>query len=138
MQQQANARRTLRRLKPKAERVVENRGRALKLADSAYQKFRKEKGSLRKLAGSLPVLIRLLRSWAKREYRTVPWRTVVLIAAGILYFVNPFDLVPDVLTGIGFVDDLSVLTAVLAAVQGEVEKFEAWEAERGGSEAPPA
>ncbi len=41
-------------------------------------------------------------------------RTVLLGA--IAYFVLPIDMVPDILAGLGFTDDASVLAAAIAAV----------------------
>jgi uncharacterized membrane protein YkvA (DUF1232 family) len=39
----------------------------------------------------------------------------------LLYFINPFDLVPDVIAAIGFADDAAVLAAAWAIVQGSVK-----------------
>lgn len=38
----------------------------------------------------------------------------------LAYFVLPFDIVPDMLVGIGFTDDIAVLTAALAAVRPHI------------------
>ncbi|MBO0905338.1 DUF1232 domain-containing protein [Jiella sonneratiae] len=43
----------------------------------------------------------------------------VLIAA-LAYFVLPMDLVPDMLLGIGFTDDIAVLLAAFNAVRGNI------------------
>jgi uncharacterized membrane protein YkvA (DUF1232 family) len=47
----------------------------------------------------------------------VPTRYKAIILAGLLYLVNPFDAVPDVLPGVGYLDDAAVLLAVLEAVR---------------------
>lgn len=40
-----------------------------------------------------------------------------LIALGaILYFINPFDLIPDALPGIGYIDDIGVLTLAVQQI----------------------
>jgi uncharacterized membrane protein YkvA (DUF1232 family) len=37
-----------------------------------------------------------------------------LAAGALLYFINPFDLIPDALAGVGYLDDFAVLTLVCA------------------------
>ncbi len=43
-------------------------------------------------------------------------RDVLYLAAALLYFISPLDAVPDVLPGIGYVDDLIILSAVVGLV----------------------
>lgn len=38
--------------------------------------------------------------------------TKALILGGLLYFLNPFDLIADAILGIGFVDDLGILVLI--------------------------
>jgi len=39
----------------------------------------------------------------------------------LLYFINPFDIVPDLLAVIGFADDAAVLAAAMAIVQASIK-----------------
>lgn len=78
-------------------------------------------------AQDLRTLVRLARAWAFRKYRRVPWRTVTYVVAAILYFINPIDLVPDMLAGIGFVDDAAVIHAVIQSLHGDLTAFREWE-----------
>ncbi len=43
-------------------------------------------------------------------------RDVLYLAAALLYFISPLDAVPDILPGIGYVDDLIILSAVVGLV----------------------
>jgi uncharacterized membrane protein YkvA (DUF1232 family) len=54
----------------------------------------------------------------------------VLIAGAVVYFVAPLDLIPDALIGIGFVDDVAVISAVVRAVRDELDRFQAWETQQ--------
>lgn len=47
----------------------------------------------------------------------IPKRYKVLGIATLLYLINPFDAIPDVLPGIGYVDDAAALAAFLVAVR---------------------
>ena len=44
---------------------------------------------------------------------------LTLIAA-LAYFVAPFDIIPDMIAGLGFADDATVLLAAITAVQGSI------------------
>jgi uncharacterized membrane protein YkvA (DUF1232 family) len=61
---------------------------------------------------------------------------LTLIAA-LAYFVSPFDAVPDFLFGIGFVDDVTVLAAAIAAVQGSIRDEHRERARRALADPPP-
>jgi uncharacterized membrane protein YkvA (DUF1232 family) len=69
----------------------------------------------------------MLKAYATGKYREVPWKALLLIAAAVIYFVNPIDLIPDWIPGLGITDDLGILLTVYKSVSVEVEKFLAWE-----------
>jgi uncharacterized membrane protein YkvA (DUF1232 family) len=68
----------------------------------------------------------------------VPTATVLLVIAAVLYFVVPVDLIPDVLVGVGLVDDVAVIGWVTRRIRGELDAFRRWEAARSGPPGPPA
>lgn len=51
----------------------------------------------------------------------VPWETLCLLAAAVLYLLCPADAVPDFLPGLGWADDLAVLLYALNAVKKRYE-----------------
>ncbi len=53
--------------------------------------------------------------YCARDPETPAYVRAVLLGA-IAYFVLPIDMVPDILAGLGFTDDASVLAAAVAAV----------------------
>ena len=68
-------------------------------------------------------LIELLKAWIRGEYREVPWNTLLLGTGAVIYFVNPFDAIPDFIPAAGFLDDASVIGFVLASARSDIEKF---------------
>lgn len=50
-----------------------------------------------------------------------PLRAKAILFAALAYFVLPTDTVPDLLLGIGFTDDIAVLTAALAAIRAHLK-----------------
>jgi uncharacterized membrane protein YkvA (DUF1232 family) len=70
---------------------------------------------------------RLVSAYARGRYTAISFRALVAMVAALIYFVNPFDLVPDALLGIGFADDLTILTWVFGLWEQELKLFEQWE-----------
>ncbi len=52
--------------------------------------------------------------WANRS--KLRKSDVAYLAAALLYFISPFDAVPDLLPGIGYVDDVIVVSAIVGLV----------------------
>ncbi|RXK87785.1 DUF1232 domain-containing protein [Chlorobaculum sp. 24CR] len=79
------------------------------------------------LTDKFQVLVRLVRAYVNRQYRIVPWQTVILAVAALIYFVNPLDAIADFLPLVGFFDDAAVFTAVLASINHDLNEFLEWE-----------
>ena len=62
-------------------------------------------GFLKEFWDTLMTFLRLIRAYARGDYRQVRWETVTLVVAAVLYFLMPIDVIPDVLLGLGFVGD---------------------------------
>jgi uncharacterized membrane protein YkvA (DUF1232 family) len=76
-------------------------------------------------------LVRLVRAYAAGRYRDVAVDDLLLVLAGMVYFVSPLDLIPDLIAGVGLIDDLVVLRFVLRSVPDVLGRFRAWEARQG-------
>jgi uncharacterized membrane protein YkvA (DUF1232 family) len=87
-------------------------------------------GALSAVFQSLRALLRLLRAYVKGEYRNVPPKSLILIVAGVLYFLMPIDVIPDFIVGLGFIDDAAVLAWVVSTVKTVLDDFVIWEASR--------
>lgn len=101
-----------------------------KVFERGMAKFDKEKARLNSVLEELSTLLRLLKAWATRSYTEVPVRTMVLVVGAVLYFLLPFDFIPDFILGVGFLDDITVITFVVQSVRKDIEKFQQWEAEQ--------
>lgn len=66
-------------------------------------------------AGSGLIEMALQLYYAARDEKTPAWARATIYGA-LGYFIAPVDAVPDIIPGMGFVDDLGVLTAAVAAV----------------------
>jgi uncharacterized membrane protein YkvA (DUF1232 family) len=72
-------------------------------------------------------LVRLVVAYARGNYRDIPPDSLAVVVGGLLYVVSPLDLIPDVLPGIGFLDDAAVIGWVIKSVRDELDAFRAWE-----------
>lgn len=113
--------------KRSAKQVLRRRFRVLRLVRDAYAKLFSHEKAVEKVREDFGVMLRLSKSWAKREYRHIPWKSLLYAVAAIIYFVNPIDLIPDAIPGIGFIDDVAVIGAVVNAIRGDLEQFLHWE-----------
>lgn len=118
----------------KAEKIAKEPGKLKKLLQDAGEKlaeFDTENKTFSTLLNQLSVFLRMVRAYANKEYPELPWRSLVSIVAAILYFIMPFDLIPDYIPIAGFMDDMAVLAWVYRNVEKDVDEFLNWEAETG-------
>jgi uncharacterized membrane protein YkvA (DUF1232 family) len=72
-------------------------------------------------------MLRLIRAYYRREYRHVSLQNLVMIVGAIIYILNPFDLIPDWIAGLGFADDAVVLAFAVRQTRQTLDDFMAWE-----------
>ncbi len=72
-------------------------------------------------------MLRLIRAYYRGDYRNVAIGTLLIIIAAILYVVNPFDLIPDWVPGLGLLDDAFVVGFAVRKTQRTLDDFMAWE-----------
>lgn len=120
------------KIKSKAEEYARDPNKVKQLLNDAVKKTKSYEGSRGPLAdvwGYLTALFRLLKAYIRGDYRDIPWGPIVLVIVAILYFVSALDLIPDILPG-GLVDDVAVISFVVAQVKTDLDNFMAWEVEQ--------
>ena len=114
--------------KSKAEEYARDPEKAKKLVDEAMKKIKgKNKGPLGEVWMYLTALIRLTRVYFTRQYTDIPWQTIVLAIAALIYFVSPFDLIPDFIPVAGYLDDVAVISFVVESIKTDSDNFLEWE-----------
>jgi uncharacterized membrane protein YkvA (DUF1232 family) len=84
---------------------------------------------LRKYAELGKIMFAMLKDVKKGKYPNVPWFTIASIAFALLYVLNPFDLVPDFIPGVGYIDDLAVLSIGMGWIETDLHKYLDWRLE---------
>ncbi|MBR4634372.1 DUF1232 domain-containing protein [bacterium] len=66
---------------------------------------------------------RMLRDIVTRKYRKIPFGTIAVIVCTLLYILNPQDIIPDYIVGIGYIDDAFILSMSLLFTKMDVQKY---------------
>lgn len=72
------------------------------------------------------LLFELIRDHLAKRYTRFPWHTLAAAAAALLYILNPFDIVPDFIPGVGYVDDGMIVMLAMKLVGRDLEKYRHW------------
>ena len=114
--------------KSKAEEYARDPEKAKKLIDEAMKKAKgKNKGPLGEVWRYLTALIRLTRAYFNKRYTDVPWVSIVLAIAALIYFVSPIDFIPDLIPVVGYLDDAVIISFVIAQIKTDLDNFLEWE-----------
>lgn len=89
------------------------------------KKIAEKNTTLKELWSDIKITLELTKDWVKGEYKEISKGSVVLIIGGLLYLVNPIDIIPDFLLG-GFLDDAAVLAYVFKKVAEELVVYKEW------------
>ncbi|MBN1397216.1 MAG: DUF1232 domain-containing protein [Bacteroidetes bacterium] len=111
----------------KAEQLINDVKKVTSLLNKAVSRADKNKPLLKKVWDDLTTLFRLLKAYTSGQYRDIPWRTIILALGAVIYFLNPLDLIPDIIPFFGFVDDSSVIGFVIYSISNDIQKFREWE-----------
>src|SRR5690606_38465547 len=113
----------------RATQVLKKPDRLAQLIKDASTKADKlDKGPIADAKDSLLTLFRLVKAYARGDYRNISWSNLVLVVSAIIYFVTPIDLVPDFILALGYLDDAAILAWTIKALGEEVREFSRWEA----------
>jgi len=75
----------------------------------------------------LQSMLRLIRAHFRGEYRNVSQDAFLTIIAAVSYLVDPFDLIPDEIPFLGFLDDATVIGFAITRTRQALDDFMTWE-----------
>lgn len=112
----------------KAKQYIDNPTKIKKLLIQALTKaeYNKHLALFDNLWGKIHLLFTLVRDWLNGCYKDISRPAILLILAGLIYFVSPIDLIPDWIIGIGFADDIAFLALIINQVDKELVKYKLW------------
>jgi len=114
-----------------SESVVKDPERLRKLVGDAREKINHiPRGPFAETWPYLMAMIRLIRAFHQLEYRDISAQNLLVIVAAIIYFVSPFDVIPDSVPILGNIDDAFVVRLAMKSVSADLDAFMAWETSR--------
>ena len=116
--------------KEKAASVLKDNKRVQVLLSSSKLKLQSIVDSnekLKEFTEKVSLMIRMLKAQFTGDYRDFPWKSLVMIAGALIYFITPFDLIPDFIPALGLTDDATIVYWIYQSLQEDVDKFKQWE-----------
>lgn len=77
-------------------------------------------GKLKRVAGNVPFVDDLVAAYFCALDPATPMRVRGMLLAALAYFIMPIDVIPDIVVGLGFADDMALLTAVVGLVSANI------------------
>ncbi|MBQ6570190.1 MAG: DUF1232 domain-containing protein [Clostridia bacterium] len=114
----------------KAEKILGNESKTERFLQRLEKKMKVIPIVGERLA-DIPVLASLVIHYFKREYTDLPIGTIIAVVSALIYFVSPLDIMPDILPGLGYVDDAAVVAACWNLVKSDVEEYLKWRDDNG-------
>lgn len=108
----------------KAKEYMGDSERMKYLLSSASIKV-KDNNQLSGMIEDIGLALSLTRDFSRKTYRDISKGSIASIVAGIIYLVNPVDIIPDFLMT-GFLDDAAVLGYILTRMRDELDKYKHW------------
>ena len=102
--------------------------------ETLFQEFEKKLKLIPKIgkrASDVAVLLSMLRAYIKKQYTDVSIATIIAAVAGLIYVVNPMDVVPEYVLGVGILDDAAILGIILQAMHMDLNKYKKWQKANG-------
>ncbi|MEQ9619946.1 MAG: DUF1232 domain-containing protein [Deltaproteobacteria bacterium] len=120
-----------------SDSILQDREKLRELIGTASVKMASCSNKIKSVKNDLSTLLDLIKAWARGSYTQMPWSTLLLSTGAVIYFINPFDAIPDILPAAGLVDDATVIGFVAASVKEDIERFKQWQSS-GDSPPDPA
>jgi uncharacterized membrane protein YkvA (DUF1232 family) len=87
------------------------------------QAWRELPARMHLVANQTKLMMELIDDFRSGTYRAVRWRSLAIAAGAILYAASPADVVPDVLLGLGQLDDIAVAALAARMLRKEREEY---------------
>ena len=112
--------------------LLDNIKLILSKEDSIKDQVDNDRG-LERYAKDLMLLMSLVKDYYQGNYRNIPYKTISAAVVGLLYVLNPIDIIPDFIPFIGQVDDALVIGFCLRMIEKDLNKYKTWKNEQSTS-----
>jgi uncharacterized membrane protein YkvA (DUF1232 family) len=113
-------------VKDGAQNVTEKDVQKVISKSEEIQKKFSATGPLARFVEDGKLLISIVKDYWAGAYRQIPYSAIASIVFALIYVLNPFDMMPDMLPIIGQLDDVAVMGACLILVEQDLHKYKDW------------
>jgi len=78
---------------------------------------------MQRVTNQARLVLDLIDDFDSGAYRAVPWHTIAVAAAALLYSVSPSDVLPDVIPAVGAIDDIAVIALAMRIIRRDLEAY---------------
>ena len=111
-------------LEHKAKRVTESDvGKVVERKSEIDAKLSEVPSAFKRLVNQVKLLFEMVSDYWHGKYKAVPWYSISMAIAALLYFLNPFDLIPDFIPIVGYVDDATILALCSLAIMEDLRAY---------------
>lgn len=107
----------------RAGKMYKNTAKVIRLLSAASDKTVNKTIDNKSFIDNIRITISMVTAIMRGEF-SLQTRTVIYLIASLIYFVNPLDLIPDFIVGLGYVDDATVIAFVLKNLKKEMAGFQ--------------
>ncbi len=85
------------------------------------------KGHLKRVYKDVITLFNMFKDYYDGPYRDrISYASIIAIVFTLLYIINPFDIVPDIIPFAGLVDDFLCVVICLEIISKDINKYRKW------------
>ncbi len=111
----------------KAEKIIDNNEKTSKLLDEALFKVENiSKGPVDEVWDHVILFVELMKDWITGKYRNMPIGSIIMIVATLLYFCSKKKRIPKFILGMGYIDDIAMISFTFRQIQTDIDKYLVW------------
>ena len=110
----------------KIKEIVESNVLLDKLVTAVYNKVDNYIQKRVDVSERIIILTQILHDWRVGAYKTISYKNISISIFVLMYYVSPYDFVPDFIPFIGKKDDDFVLKKGLIYLDEEIKKYKNW------------
>lgn len=95
----------------------------------------KESSHLERFTTDVSLFISLIKDYYNGSYRKIPYKSISSIVIGLVYILNPVDIIPDFIPAVGYIDDALIIAFCLKMVEKDLLEYQAWKEQQAGDNA---
>ena len=81
---------------------------------------------MRKELEYINYFIGIINDYINQAYTKIPLKMITKILGAVLYFITPYDIIPDKMPVVGYFDEIYVIEKCLSSVDKELDKYFDW------------